>query len=60
MTLRSRIWRVVAVLFIFGNLLGAGYAAVNGELAHTAIHAALLLVTVFVVWRLAARDVARY
>jgi len=60
MALRSKIWRVVVVLFIFVNLLGAGYAALRGELMHTAVHAAALLLTAFGIWRFAARDVARY
>ena len=59
MTLRSRIWRVAIVLFIFINLLGTGYAALRGEVMHGAIHAALLLLTVVGIWRFASRDFAR-
>ena len=59
MTLRSRVWRVLVVLFIIMNLFGAGYAAINGEGIHFAIHAGLLLLTVLVIWRRSARDVAR-
>ena len=60
MTLRSKIWRVAVVLFIFINLFGAGYAALRGEMMHGALHAALLLLTVLGIWRFASRDVARY
>ena len=60
MTLRAKIWRVAVVLFILINLFGAGYAALRGELMHTGIHAGLLLLTAFGIWRVAARDVARY
>jgi hypothetical protein len=60
MTLRSRIWRVLVVLFILANLLGAGYAAIAGEGIHCAIHAGLLLLTAVIIWRRSARDVARY
>jgi hypothetical protein len=60
MTLRSKIWRVVAALFVFVNLFGAGYAAIYSEPMHFAIHAVLLLAAAFVIWRVAGRDVARY
>ena len=58
--LRSRVWRVVATLFILMNLAGAAIAAVRGEALHTASHAVLLLLAAYLVWRFAARDVARY
>jgi hypothetical protein len=51
---------VLVVLFILINLFGAGYAAIRGELVHCAIHAGLLLLTAFVIWRRSSRDVARY
>ena len=61
MTRRSKIGLVAAVLFSLVNALGAVYAAVHGELLHTAIHAALLLVGEFFIFRLAPRRrMARY
>ena len=60
MTLRSRFWRVVVVLFLLVNLFGAGYAAIHGELAHLGLHAGLLLLTVFLIWRTSARRASSY
>lgn len=59
MTRRSKVWLVVAVLFISVNLAGAGIAAVQGELLHTGVHAGLLLLGAYLVWRLAPRRYAR-
>jgi O-antigen/teichoic acid export membrane protein len=55
MTRRSRIWLVVALLFTLLNLVAAGMAALGGELLHTCIHAALLLLGSYFVWRLGLR-----
>jgi hypothetical protein len=52
---RSIVWLVGAVLFLIVNLLGAGYAAAQGELLHAGIHAGLLLPGAFLVWWLAPR-----
>ena len=52
---RSMVWRVLTVLFIGVNLFGAVYAAWFGEMAHLAVHAVLLLLTVYFVWRFTAR-----
>ena len=60
MTRRAKIWRVVAVLFVIANLAGGLYAALHGEMLHTAIHAALVLLGELVVWRLSPRRVAEY
>lgn len=60
MTRRSKIWLVVAVLFTFANLVGAGYAAMQGELLHTGIHALLMLLGAYLVGRLVARSVESY
>lgn len=60
MTLRSRIWRVAVVLFLLVNLLGAGYAAIEGELVHACVHAGLVLLTAFLVWRSSARRANSY
>ena len=57
---RSMIWRVLVMLFIVGNLAGAAYAAVLGELLHMGVHAALLLLTAYLVWRFSGRDLARH
>lgn len=43
MTRRSKVWLVVAVLFIFVNFVGGVIAAVGGELLHAGVHAGLLL-----------------
>lgn len=51
------VW-VVALLFALLNLAGAIYAAVRGEPIHTGIHAGLLLLSGFVVWRITPRRVA--
>ncbi len=54
MTRRSKVWLVVAVLFIFLNVAGGVYAATRGELLHTGIHAGLA----YLAWRLALRRYA--
>ncbi len=59
MTRRSKVWLVVAVPFIFVNLAGGVIAALQGELLHTGIHAGLVLVGAYIVWRLAPRRYAR-
>lgn len=54
MTRRSKVWLVVAVLFIFVNFVGGVIAAVGGELLHTGIHAGLLLLGAYYarrIWR---------
>ena len=43
MTRRSKVWLVVAVLFLVVNVGGAGIAARQGELIHAGIHLGLLL-----------------
>lgn len=60
MTRRSKVWLAVAVLFIVVNLIGAVMAALQGELLHTGIHAGLVLLGEYFVWRLAQRRVAHY
>lgn len=59
MTARAKVGLVVAVLFCGVNLGGAGYAAAQGEPLHAALHAGLLLVGVFPVWRLGRRSFTR-
>ncbi len=51
MTRRSKVWLTVAVLFIVVNVAGGVFAAAQGELLHTGIHAGLA----YLMWRLALR-----
>lgn len=55
MSRRSKLWRVVGVLFVVINVAGLGYAAVLGEWPHAALHIGLLLVGAAVMWRLTPR-----
>ena len=50
MTRRSKIWLVVAVLFVLINAAGAVIAAVRGEVIHTSVHVGLLLLGAYGVW----------
>jgi hypothetical protein len=59
MTRRHTVWLVVAVLFTLVNVGGGIYAALQGELLHTLVHAGLLLVGATVVRRLAPGRDAR-
>jgi hypothetical protein len=52
MTRRSKIWLVLALAFVAINLAGAVFAAVGGELLHTAAHVALLVPGAWLVARL--------
>jgi hypothetical protein len=62
MTRRSKIWRVLAALFVFINLAGFGYAVALGQMLHAAVHVGLLAAG-YLVWSLVARaprqDLAR-
>ena len=60
MTRRSKVWLVVAVLFTLFNFGGGVFAAAQGELVHTGIHAGLLLLGAYLVWQLAPRHYARH
>jgi hypothetical protein len=55
MTRRSRVWLVVAVVFLVLNLVGAGMAVAGGELLHAGGHAGLALAGAYLAWRLASR-----
>jgi hypothetical protein len=55
-TRRSKIWLIVASLFTLINILGAGYAATNREVLHTAVHVGLGVLGVYFVWRIARRS----
>ena len=52
MTRRSRIWLTLAVLFSAANFAGGLFAAAQGELVHAGVHAALMLLGLYPVWRL--------
>lgn len=51
MTGRTRLWQVVAAVFVLINVAGAGWAIVNREPAHIAAHVGLLIGG-FLAWRL--------
>jgi len=57
---RSKVLLVVAVLFVLVNLVGGVMAALEGELVHTGLHAVLVLLGEFFVYKLASRRVAAY
>jgi hypothetical protein len=60
MTARFKVLLVVAVLFFALNVGGAGVALLGGELAHAGVHAALALLSAYVLGRLAARRIESY
>lgn len=51
MTQRSKVWRVVAAVYVFVNVAGAVWAAVMGEGVHAATHVGILFAG-YVVWRM--------
>lgn len=53
---RRHFWLAAASIFTFVNLCGVGFAAVNGEVLHTAVHVVLLLPGGYLIWRLATPD----
>lgn len=55
MTRRSNLWQAIAVLFTLVNSAGAGYAVARAESLHAAVHVGLMLVGVYLMWRLAPR-----
>jgi hypothetical protein len=57
---RSRVWVVVAVLFLVINFVGGVVAAAQGEWLHAGVHAVLVLLGEYLVWRLAPTRVAGY
>lgn len=63
MTRRFKVWRVVAmvaaVLFFLVNVAGGVYAVALAEPLHAGIHAGLLLLGAYPVWRLTQRRDAR-
>jgi len=60
MTRRSKVWLVVAVLFTVVNAAGGVMAVLRGELLHAGMHAGLVLLGEYFVWRLAPRRIASY
>lgn len=59
MTRRSKVWLVVAGLFLAVNVGGAIFAAAVGELPHALLHVALAFPGAYLVWRLAPNRYAR-
>lgn len=51
MTRRAKVWLVVADVFALVNLAGAGMAAAQGELLHTTVHLGLVVLGLYLVWR---------
>lgn len=60
MTRSAKVWWVVAMIFTLVNLAGEVYAAMRWEVLHACIHAVLMLVGVYFVWRLAPGRVESY
>jgi TRAP-type uncharacterized transport system fused permease subunit len=60
MSLRAKIWLLLAFVFTCVNVFGVWYAAVHHELIHTAIHAGLLVLTAVLVGRFMPRRVPNY
>lgn len=59
MTRRSKIWLVVAVLFVLINAAGVVFAAARREVIHTSVHIGLLLLGAYGVWLLVPKRRAR-
>jgi hypothetical protein len=55
MTGRSKVWRAAAIVFVAVNLGGAVFAAVGGEVLHTATHVLLLIPGAYLAARLFRR-----
>jgi hypothetical protein len=51
MTRRAKVWLVVAVLFLVGNLAGAAVAVAAGEMPHAGVHVGLALLGAYLAWR---------
>jgi hypothetical protein len=52
---RSRTWIAVGVLFTLGNIAGAVYAGMMGEMRHAGLHVVLTVVGAYVTSLIAAR-----
>jgi hypothetical protein len=59
MTRRTKVWLAVAVLFTLVNLAGIPFAAVAGEVLHTAAHVVLTVLGAYWVWVLVRQGYAR-
>lgn len=55
MTRRSKLWLYGSLLFALVNAAGAVYAAALGEASHAGGHVLLLLLGLYVAWRVAPR-----
>jgi hypothetical protein len=51
-TRRAKVWLIVADVFALANLAGAGMAAAQGEMLHTTAHLGLVVLGLYVAWRL--------
>ena len=60
MSLRAKLWLLLAFVFTCVNVFGVWYAAVHRELMHTAVHAGLLVLTAMLVRRFLPRRVTNY
>jgi hypothetical protein len=60
MSLRAKLWLVLAFLFTCVNLFGVWYAALHHEVMHAAVHAVLLVLTPVLVRRFIPRRVPSY
>lgn len=60
MSLRSKIWLVVAALFTLLNLAGAAYAAIQLEILHACVHGVLALLGAWLVGRIVGSRVESY
>ena len=58
MTRRAKVWLVVALLFLVGNLAGAVVAAAAGEMHHAGVHVGLALLGAYLAWRVTRGRVA--
>ncbi len=50
---RSTAWRIVTVLFVLGNVAGAVYAGMMGEMRHAGLHVVLAFIGASVGWQFA-------
>jgi len=55
MTRRAKLGLLGSLLFVLVNAAGGIYAAMLGEVSHTAVHGALLLLGLYLAWLVKAR-----
>ncbi len=59
MARRIKLWPVVVVVFLVGNVAGGVYAAMQGELIHACVHGLLTIPALYFAWRLVPPREAR-